>query len=342
MAGSLEATGLWDDAIALPDTLQATVERATGFTDVGALLAAPGTRRVVATGNGAAYYVAVTLWLASLERPHERLAVVAVPAGVLAADRFAWRDGDVLLVVSSSGELRDVIEALERGAPSRYAAVTSSPESSIASGAEATAVVDVHAQRAVTHTQAYCGNVAAVLTIWAELTDDRVLARALRNVPAAVARGLAEAPEWAGAVVPDVPPAAAIAFGTGSAWAAALEAALLLKEVAGVPSEGLETREGATSGMYALAPGHMAVSIPTRDDRLVAEAERVCAAKGATVVRVPRSDTVDARMAALTGFPALLALAAMLGLRAGLDVDSPAWTDAYYATARVNRESEET
>ena len=49
-------------------------------------------------------------------------------------------------------------------------------------------------------------------------------------------------------------PADAVVFGSGPAWAAALEAALLLKEVSGMPAEGVETREGATSTMMALGP----------------------------------------------------------------------------------------
>ena len=80
----------------------------------------------------------------------------------------------------------------------------------------------------------------------------------------------------------------AIAFGSGPAWAAALEAALLLKEVAGVPTEGVETREGATSAMMALGPGDLALSLPTRaDDELLAEAEEICAGQGARVLRAP-------------------------------------------------------
>ena len=50
-----------------------------------------------------------------------------------------------------------------------------------------------------------------------------------------------------------IDPETAVVFGGGPGWAAALEAALLLKEVARVPAEGVETREGATSAMMALA-----------------------------------------------------------------------------------------
>ena len=40
------------------------------------------------------------------------------------------------------------------------------------------------------------------------------------------------------------------------------------------------------------------------------------------------------RFSAVTMFPATVALAARLGVESGLDVDQPAWTNAYYAVAR--------
>ena len=81
------------------------------------------------------------------------------------------------------------------------------------------------------------------------------------------------------ASTPAPAPAAAIAFSAGPGWAAALEAALLLKEVAGVPAEGVDAREGATSAMYALGAAHLAVSLPVGDPA-EAEAERLCAEAG--------------------------------------------------------------
>ena len=65
--------------------------------------------------------------------------------------------------------------------------------------------------------------------------------------------------------------------GLCAGWPAALETALLLKEIASLPTEGMETREGATSGMYALGPTHIAVSLPTRHDPLIDETEQICA-----------------------------------------------------------------
>lgn len=329
----LTETRLWREARGVPSALERTLGQASGFDEVAALLGAPEVRRIVATGNGAALYVAHALWLASLEGGATEL--LAVPAGLLSSGRFGWRNGDRLLVVSSSGELRDAVEALEAGAPRPYAVITAQKGSTLGSNADATALVHVQEQEAETHTQAYCGNLAAAFAVWSRLAGDEGLSRSLAATPEALARLLDEAEAH---VHDSDPPDAAIAFGTGPAWAAALEAALLLKEVAGVPAEGLETREGATSGMYALGPGALALSLPAGEDGAVAEAEETCRSAGATVVRLHGGDALDARLAALSTFPAALALATELGRRAGLDVDRPPWAGAYYRTARVSEE----
>jgi glutamine---fructose-6-phosphate transaminase (isomerizing) len=335
-ARDVSQTVLWREASAIPDALARTLEQREGFDDLAALLAEPDVRRVVVTGNGASLYAAHALWTAALASEAPGPEVVVVPAGLLAAGSAPLRPRDRLLVVSSSGELRDVIEALERKAGVRYGAVTAAATSTIGAGAAARAVVHVSSQEAVTHTQAYCGNVAALLAVWARVVDDKTLAEAVETAPAACEAALALA---TGGAAPEQP-RTAIAFGSGFAWPAALEAALLLKEVARVPAEGLETREGATSGMYALADGDLAVSIPTGTDRLLEEAERTCRAAGATIVRLEGGALADARLAPVTSFPAALALAVDLGLSAGHDVDHPAWIDAYYATARVTTNTE--
>ena len=329
----LDETGLWRDVTELPSTVAETLESRPGRSEVAALLGADGVQRVVASGNGAAYYVAVALWLASLES-EQGPEVVAVPSGLLARGAFAWRPGDALLVISSSGEFRDLVEAVDAGAPIPYAAVTANAESTLGARAGARALVSVANQRAVTHTQAFCGGVVAALAVWAELTGDAGLDTALGRLPAELETAIPRARTW----VRDLAvthAGTAVAFGSGPAWAGALEAALLLKEVAGLPTEGVETREGATSAMMALGPGALALSLAgATEDPLLAEAESMCAGQGATVIRTPPSESADRRLAAVSTFPAAVALAARLGLERGLDVDTPAWTDAYYRVAR--------
>jgi len=326
--------GLMQDLSELPASVAATLDPCDGVQDVAALIGGGGVRRVVASGNGAAYYVAVALWLASLES-RDGPEVVAVPSGLLARGAFAWRPGDVFLAVSSSGEFRDLVEAVDAGAPSPYAAVTANAGSTLGARAGARALVSVPSQRAVTHTQAFCGGVVAALRVWAAVTADDGLDAALRSLPDELERTIGRARAWADALG-GLEATTAVVFGSGPGWAAALEAALLLKEVSLVPAEGVETREGATSAMMALGSGAVALSLPagSGDDPLLAEAEEICAGQGATVVRAPGGETRDRRLAAVSTFPAATALAARIGLERGLDVDRPAWTDAYYRVAR--------
>src|SRR5262245_7080388 len=323
-------TGLWQDVSELPDALAETLDAREGFAEVASLLSADGVRRIVATGNGAAYYVAVALWLAALPTPAE---VVAVPSGLVARGGFRWRPGDVLLAISSSGEFRDLVEAVGSGVPRPYAAITANADSTLGAAAAARAVVRVLHPRAVTHTQAFCGAVAAGLAVLAEVTDDAGLRAAVAQIPEHAAAAVETARGW-----PDDADAlgaeAAVAFGSGPAWAGALEAALLLKEVACIPAEGVETREGATSTMMALRQGHLVLSLPTGADPLLEEAEQICAARGATVLRAPAPEGVDRRLASIVCHPAAVALAERLGIARGLDVDRPAWTEDYYRVAR--------
>ncbi len=329
----LDETGFWRDVVELPSSIQATIDEGSGVGEVATLLGAERVRRVVASGNGAAYYVAVALWLASLES-RRGPEVVAVPSGLLARGAFAWRPGDVFLAVSSSGEFRDLVEAVDAGAPAPYAAVTANAGSTLGARAGARALVSVPSQRAVTHTQAFCGAVVAALRVWAAITEDDELDAALRRLPDELERTIARARAWVDELG-EIEAWTAVAFGSGPGWAAALEAALLLKEVSGIAAEGVETREGATSAMMALRPGALALSLPAGTaDALLAEAEEICAAQGATVLRAPGGETADRRLAAVAAFPASAALSAQLGLARGLDVDRPAWTDAYYRVAR--------
>ena len=61
----------------------------------------------------------------------------------------------------------------------------------------------------------------------------------------------------------------------------------MLKEISRIPAEGVETREGATSAMFGLDPGHLMVG--ARPGRRPARRRgvRLCAAAGATTLRLP-------------------------------------------------------
>jgi fructoselysine-6-P-deglycase FrlB-like protein len=331
-------TGLWADVRELPGALGDTLAAAEGVAEAAELLRADGVERIVATGNGAAYYVAHALWLAALETAAAGPPIVAVPCGIAVRDRFRWQPGDAVLAVSSSGEFRDVVEIAQRAAGRPCVAITASADSSLAAAASASVLQRVVSQRAVTHTQAVAGAYASGLALWAAITGDAELAALVASAPDAAARAVVDAKAWAADALPGLDngalPAAAVVVGGGTAWAAALELALMLKEIARIPAEGVETREGATSAMFGLDRGHLMVSLDPPGDPLGDEAMGLCADAGATTLRLPGAQAADGRLAPITALPAAAALAAELALAAGHDVDRPTWTDAYYETAR--------
>lgn len=333
-------TGLWQDLLLTPGTVSATVERADGFDEVAQLLTAPGVRRVIVTGNGAQWHVALALWLAWLGVPEPPVEVLAVPGGLVARGQFPWRSGDRLLALSSSGEFRDVIEAITDGAPQPVAAITATPGSTVGRAAGAAALVRVDTLRARTHTQGYAGALAAGLAVLARMAGDATLAAAARDAGAHMAHALDAAA--AQPADPGPRPHAGVCLGTGPAWPAALHAALCLREVAILPVDGFETREGATTGRFSVLPGDLAVSIAgPHDDPLRAEAEGILGDAGARVVHVDGAadgpgHPPDARLAPIVALPGVIALAIDLALMAGLDPDAPAWAGAYDRTSRRN------
>ena len=330
----MQSTGLWLDVLEMPEALSRTIDAASGVDEAAAILRDPSVRRVIATGNGAAYYVAFALALAALESgagPE----LVALPAGVVADPRFQWREGDRLLAISSSGEFKDVVHAIEQGAPRPIVALTANASSTLAGLADAVVLQTVLHQRAITHTQALAGALALGLMLWSRVTGIAELDTIPRSGPVALEAAIAAAPAWANEQLGTLPlPVAAASFGGGPAWSSALETALLLKEIARIPAEGAETREGATSVMYGLNPQHLVLALATNGDPGFDEAVRICSATGATVLTVPGATSIDRRFSFALHLPATCAAVAVLAERAGHDVDDPTWTAAYYATAR--------
>jgi fructoselysine-6-P-deglycase FrlB-like protein len=335
---SYRATGLWLDVGELPELLQTTLDQEQGFSDVAGLLRSRRVERIVITGNGASYYVALALWLTAIGGSADAPPVMAVPAGLLLSGGFQRRPGDALLVVSSSGELRDIVEITRSDScPRPLAAITGTPSSTIARAADACAVVPHAVQRATTHTHAFCGAVLAGLDIWAQLAADSELRNVARGASDACARALQGVDRWMDHAGQVADHGSCVVFGTGVAWAAALEGALVLKEIAQIPAEGAETREAGTSLMTATTAGTLVLALPAGlyGDPLAHEAARVLAARGAEVLVVPGSEGQDPRLSPITSFPSFAALGIERGLRKGLNVDSPDWLDSYRATARA-------
>ncbi|MEO8462466.1 MAG: hypothetical protein ABI555_04590 [Chloroflexota bacterium] len=298
------------------------------------------TRRIVISGNGAAWYAGFSIWLAALESRPLKADLVCVPAGLLARGRFAWRPGDVLFAISSSGEFRDLAEAVSDAGSPPVVAVTASPGSTVARAAVAKAVVGLEGETAFTHSTAYVGNVALGLAIVARATGDDSLAAAVADLPDSSAAAIRVAEEWPIAdALGSWRPRTVLGVGDGPAWAAGLEMALLAREVARIPGEGAELREGATSSMFGLSPDDLAllaeVGAPDSETaQLETETVRMLEERGTRVLRLPGGRLGDRRLAAILAFPASVRAAIHLAESAGLDPDAPTTTPTYYLTAR--------
>ena len=215
-----------------------------------------GVERIVATGNGAAYYVAHALWLASLEGEPPGPPIVAVPCGIVGARRgSAGSRATPCSRCPRRASSATWSRSRRRAAGRPCVAITASADSSLAAAADATRRA---ARRVAARGDAHAGARGRVRLRAGAVggADGRRRARAaLAGAPDAGARAVAEAEAWAAAGLRARPRRrAAVAAGGGPAWAAALELALMLKEIARIPAEGVETREGATSAMFGLGP----------------------------------------------------------------------------------------
>ena len=280
---------------------------------------------MVALGNGASHYAGVTAALAALETSVD---VQAVPSGLIR--RIAQRAGDATLLVSVSGEFRDLVEALD-DLPRPLVAVTAHPGSTVGRAADVVVPLAVEDHPTETHPQDFCNAALACLALVARLAGDRDLREKLREVPELVARTAGEADAW---LPPVERPEAAVCAGHGAAWAGALELALLLKEIARVPAEGLETREAATSALTGMHGRCLGVLLASRGDPFAAETLALWRRAGSAVLEVPFGAALDPRIVPIVSFPAGVALAVGLAEQAGLDADHPWWVDAYVSTAR--------
>jgi glutamine---fructose-6-phosphate transaminase (isomerizing) len=281
------------------------------------------------TGNGASHYAGLLAALAALESGTD---LHAVPSGLLRKVRR--RDGDATLLVSVSGEFRDLVEAVADDLlPRPLVVVTAGFDSTLARAADAVVPLAVEDHGTETHPQDFCNAALACLALLARLDHDDVLRRLVEAVPDQVAATARAVDDWLPAVER---PEAAVCAGHGAAWAGALELALLLKEIARLPAEGLETREAATSALTGMHARCLVVALASKDDPFLAEAVELWRASGAAVVEIPFGAELDPRVVPVVAFPAGAALAVSLARQVGLDADHPWWVGAYLSTARAH------
>ena len=204
-------------------------------------------------------------------------------------------------------------------------------------------------------TKTFAATLAATHLLLGELLGDEraaavgdALAGAARDVDAAVEAAMPRAERLAGELIDAEH---IFVIGSGNATAAALEAALKLKEMAIVHAEGSESWEMATGGATIIGPGTVVIALapygPGREATL--DVARHAAGWGARIVEVgpavgpgngpalegaahlPIPDTSAEDYSPLVAVAPVALLAFVLARRRGHDPDRPDWVERYHS-----------
>lgn len=323
----------------------------------GRALRTAGTRRVYLIGNGTSYHSALAAATA-----YRRMAAAGDPTVIpLTAGEFrnylpALGEGDAVIGISASGEFRDVVVVFDelRGRVPTVG-VIHVPDSTLAGSADHSVVSAGGPSLVPVMTKTFAATLAATHLLLGELLGDEraaavgdALAGAARDVDAAVEAAMPRAERLAGELIDAEH---IFVIGSGNATAAALEAALKLKEMAIVHAEGSESWEMATGGATIIGPGTVVIALapygPGREATL--DVARHAAGWGAQIVEVgpavgpgngpalegaahlPIPDTSAEDYSPLVAVAPVALLAFVLARRRGHDPDRPDWVERYHS-----------
>jgi glucosamine--fructose-6-phosphate aminotransferase (isomerizing) len=172
----------------------------------------------------------------------------------------------LLLAFSQSGESPDVVEAVRayRGLGVLTVALVNRTESPLAQAAEVVLPLHAGEERAVAATKSLLAMLAATAQLLAHLLEEPRLKEALPALPEALAKALAVE----GSLEYLEEAENLFALGRGFAYPVALEAALKLKEVAGLHAEGFSAAEFLHGPQALLEPGFPVLALVQRDEAL--------------------------------------------------------------------------
>ncbi len=330
-----------------PDAIRATLRDARP----SALKAANAVReisprRIFIIGNGTSLYtsMAATYTARQLANPDSPL-VMAFPAGDFRFFMPAIQPNDVIIGMSASGEFRDVLAIFEKlRGHCLLIGVTQVPGSSITRIADHIVFSSGGPSHVPVMTKTYASTLTALQVILLEIFQ--APASYFDELSAAGDR-CAEALIEAKRIIPDLVKNIsefehAFYFGAGNAYAASLEGALKMKEMAILHAEGSETWEMASGPATVVSDKTLCVALYTgeKSDDSTADTARHCRQWGARVLEVgPVSYVGDWYLpVAISSIPSYsslalvppLALLAFRNARArGFNPDKPAWRERY-------------
>ena len=251
---------------------------------------------------------------------------------------------DALVVgVSQSGSSPDVVSVLEAagGADGLTVAITNDPASPLACAARHVLPLRTGEERSVAATKTYTASLGALAALTAALAGASELREQLRALPEALARQLERDAEPFADALEDAPRLATI--GRGPNYATAFEAALKLKELAGVAAEPASPADFLHGPIALVDVGVPVLAFAVPGPALASVAELLAAVRArgghALAIGAVREEGVPAIpleavpewLSPLVAVVPAQRLAAALAARRGDDVDRP------FGLAKVTR-----
>jgi glucosamine--fructose-6-phosphate aminotransferase (isomerizing) len=241
----------------------------------------------------------------------------------------------LVLGISQSGASPDVVSVVAEGARqgAMTATITNAPSSPLA--AEATHVIDLGAgeERSVAATKTYTASLVAIAALAAN--GDRVRTAEVARLPAALAAQIALTGDAGAAVDAGAEWARLTVVGRGAHYATAFEAALKVRELAGIVAEAYSPADLRHGPIATVGPGQPLLAIAPDGPTLASMRELVAMARerGAHVAAIGHDAMLGDPFLGLVDIPEWLGpvvaivpaqrLAVGLAERRGVDVDTP-------------------
>jgi glutamine---fructose-6-phosphate transaminase (isomerizing) len=244
-------------------------------------------------------------------------------------------DGALAIGISQSGASPDVTAVIEDAAQQGQVtvAITNDPRSPLARASRHVIELGTGEERSVAATKTYTASLAAIAALVA--SGDRTLTAQVERLPAALAAQLVLTDDASGAVQAGAEWARLTVVGRGAHYATAFEAALKVRELAGIVAEAYSPADLLHGPIATVGPGQPLLAIAPAGPTETSMRELIDAARarGAHVAAIGHDATLGEPFLGLVDVPEWLGpvvaivpaqlLAVGLAQRRGVDVDAP-------------------
>jgi glucosamine--fructose-6-phosphate aminotransferase (isomerizing) len=315
---------------------------------VAAKLRSRSLQRIFIIGNGTSYYTSLAAGYTArlLAKPGDAQ-VFPMMAGDFRHYAPSLDESDVIVGMSASGEFRDVIQVFERlHGRNLCVGVTQVPDSSLTRLSDFTLVAGGGQSKVPVMTKTYASTLtSAHLLFLAFYQAPGSYLEDLRLSADRCQAGIDAAEGLLPSLIPQIQHFEhAFHFGAGCGYAAALETALKMKEMAMLHAEGAETWEMA-SGPAIIVDEHslcLALTTGGKGDESTTQGAEKSRQWGAAVLEIgpkanvghwhiPVAAPAHECFASLGLVPPAALLAFRLARARGYDPDHPAWRERYYS-----------